>query len=210
MRTALPPSPASFFFIRHGETDWNREARLQGRRDIPLNATGRAQAHRNGAALAQHIARHALDPATLSFVASPLGRARETMERMRDTMGLDPTAYDLDPRLIEITFGDWEGSTMAELHRSDPNRVAERKRDKWAFVPPGGESYVMLSVRLGAVVADMSAPAAHVRPAVIVAHGAVMRALRGLIENLPPHEIPILPTPQDRIMHWTGTEITWI
>ena len=69
----------SIYFVRHGQTDWNAEKRLQGQTDIPINARGRAQARRNGRLLAGYLA----DPAALDYVASPLGRTRETMEILR-------------------------------------------------------------------------------------------------------------------------------
>ena len=73
------PAPL-LYYIRHGETDWNREGRLQGQHDIPINATGRSQARHCGGVLRELIERDRIDPAGLDFVASPLGRARETME----------------------------------------------------------------------------------------------------------------------------------
>ena len=72
------------YLIRHGQTDWNAEGRLQGQADTGLNDTGRAQATRNGEFLAGLVA----DPAAFDFVASPLSRTRETMERVRAAMGL--------------------------------------------------------------------------------------------------------------------------
>ena len=96
------------YFVRHGQTDWNAEHRLQGQADIALNALGRAQATRNGRKLAELIA----DPADFDFVASPLGRTRETMELVRAAMGLEPHGYRTDPRLIEVHFGDWQGHTL--------------------------------------------------------------------------------------------------
>ena len=76
------------YYIRHGETDWNRESRLQGQRDIPMNANGRAQARRCGEILRELLAREPSDRAP-DFVSSPLGRARETMELARAALGLD-------------------------------------------------------------------------------------------------------------------------
>ena len=99
--------PPVIYFVRHGETDWNAEARLQGQRDIPLNPRGRVQAEEAGLRLRRLVGR----VEDLDYVASPLGRTRDTMERLRGALGLDPSAYRLDDRLVELTFGDWEGLT---------------------------------------------------------------------------------------------------
>jgi len=127
------------YYIRHGETDWNTQGRLQGRRDLPINAHGRAQARQCAEILRELIARE--DDRQPDFVSSPLGRARETMEIVRAALGLDPAAYRIDECLIEISFGGWEGFTLDELGRSAPDAVAARERDKWRFTPPGAESY---------------------------------------------------------------------
>src|SRR6266571_381641 len=107
--------PPVLYYIRHGETDWNVEGRLQGQCDIPINANGRAQAYRCGEVLRDLFARDAINPASLDFVSSPLGRTRETMERLRAALQLDPASSRTDPRLAEISFGQWEGFTLAEL-----------------------------------------------------------------------------------------------
>ena len=76
----------SLYFIRHGQTDWNAELRLQGQRDIPINETGRAQAARNGRKLSETITQ----PDHYEFVASPLSRTRETLEILRQTIRQPP------------------------------------------------------------------------------------------------------------------------
>ncbi|RYE68854.1 MAG: histidine phosphatase family protein, partial [Rhizobiaceae bacterium] len=116
------------YVIRHGQTDWNAEGRLQGQKDIPLNDTGRLQATGNGEALKELLGD---DVADFDFVASPLSRTRETMERLRTAMGLDPLAYRTDDRLVEVSFGDWEGQTLAEVKKLEPELLKERKRQKW-------------------------------------------------------------------------------
>src|SRR5262245_44604204 len=95
-------------FLRPGEPDWHDEGRLQGQQDVPLNDKGRGQAKRNGEVLKRIVP----DVGTFDFVASPLGRARETMEIARTALGLDPKGYRCDHRLREATFGRWEGSTL--------------------------------------------------------------------------------------------------
>ena len=104
------PQPI-LYFVRHGETDWNRERRLQGQHDIPLNPLGRTQAQRCGAMLRELLGKDGVGIADYDYVSSPLGRARETMEIMRGVIGLDPSAYRTDARLMEMSFGRWEGFT---------------------------------------------------------------------------------------------------
>ena len=108
------PAP-TIYYIRHGETRWNAEGRLQGARDVPLNAVGRAQAESAGLLLAELLARDGRERSELSFVASPLGRARVTMELVRGALQLPPCDYAIDDRLREIGYGRWEGSTLAEV-----------------------------------------------------------------------------------------------
>lgn len=159
------------YYVRHGETDWNRAGRLQGRRDTALNARGREQAAWCGEILRALFARNGGDSAALDYVASPLMRARETMEGMREALGLPPAAYRLDPRLAEMSFGDWEGLTLADVALRDPDALAARECDKWAFVPPNGESYQQLAVRVAEWYESLR------RDSVVAAHGGTMRAL---------------------------------
>lgn len=191
------------YVIRHGETDWNAEGRLQGQQDIPLNETGRRQATGNGLHLARLIGAHVND---FDFVSSPLGRTRETMERLRAAMGLEPNAYRIDDRLREVSFGDWEGLTLPELAASAADRVEERQTSKWDFIPPGdtAESYEILSWRIGAWLSSVD------KPTVCVAHGGVIRALFRLRGRVAAEEAANVPTPQDRILKLDGDTIAWI
>src|SRR5262249_49329547 len=112
-------APPVIYYIRHGETDWNVEGRLQGHQDVPLNARGRAQATACGGILRDLFARDGRYPARLDYVSSPLGRSRQTMELARVALGLAAGGYAIEPRLIEISFGDWEGFTIAQLRERD-------------------------------------------------------------------------------------------
>jgi broad specificity phosphatase PhoE len=159
------------YYVRHGETDWNVAGRLQGQRDVELNARGRAQAFRCGEILRDIFARDGRDPGEFDYVASPLLRARKTMERMREALGMEPRQYRIDARLREMAFGDWEGLTLAEVAARDPAAIAARERDKWRFVPPDGESYEQMSTRLRAWYASLR------RNSVVAAHGGTARAL---------------------------------
>ncbi|WP_421416260.1 histidine phosphatase family protein [Agrobacterium tumefaciens] len=181
------------YVIRHGQTDWNAIRRLQGQKDIPLNDFGRAQAVGNGKVLAQILGDSARD---FDYVASPLGRTRETMELMRGAMGLDPHAYRTDDRLVEVSFGDWEGQTLPELKKEFPDRVKARKANKWDFIPPGqhAESYEILSWRIGAWLSSVEVPT------VCVCHGGVIRSIFRLVSGMDKDEASTTKIPQDRIL----------
>jgi broad specificity phosphatase PhoE len=161
----------TLYFVRHGETDWNLERRLQGQHDIPLNALGRVQASRSGTILRDLLAASGRPAAEFDYVSSPLGRARETMELMRAELALDPSRYRTDARLMEMSFGRWEGFTFAELQGREAEALAARERDKWGFVLPGGESYAQLVVRVREWYANVE------HDTVVAAHGGVCRAL---------------------------------
>jgi len=163
------------YFARHGETDWNRERRLQGQHDIPLNALGRTQASRCGALMSGLLAQTGQPIGAFDYVSSPLNRARETMELMRGAMGLEPAAYRTDARLMEMSFGRWEGFTYAELQTREAEALAARERDKWGFVLPGGESYAQLERRVQVWYESIE------RDTVVSAHGGVCRALIALL-----------------------------
>lgn len=167
------------YYVRHGQTEWNAAGRLQGHRDVPLNERGRRQALAAAGILRGLLAERQHQPERLPFVASPLGRARQTMELLRGALGLAPGDYALDDRLREVAYGDWEGSTLPEARAMSPEIFAARERDKWSVAPPGGESYADLTARVRGWLATLTGDA------VVVAHGGTMRAVMvglGLIE----------------------------
>lgn len=191
------------YIIRHGQTDWNVSGRLQGARDIPLNTVGRKQAKANGEALDRLLGERAPD---FDFVASPLSRTRETMEIVRKEMGLDPLAYRVDDRLIELSFGDWEGLTLDEVALSEPERVHEREESKWEFLPPGeeAESYEILAWRVGAWLKSVE------RETVCVCHGGIIRSLFYLVGGMTGDEAAVAETPQDRILRLDDGGLSWL
>src|SRR5260370_4450375 len=170
------------YYVRHGLTDWNIAGRLQGRRDIALNQTGRAQAAHCGRILGDLLARAGRPAACFDYVSSSLARARETMEIMRATLGVAPTGYAIEARLTEISFGEWEGLAYAEVMLRDPDIVAKREADKWQFLPPGGENYRQVALRVGAWYASLE------RDTVVCAHGGTGRALVALLGIAPPEQ----------------------
>ncbi|MDJ1157743.1 histidine phosphatase family protein [Chelatococcus sp. SYSU_G07232] len=188
------------YFVRHGETDWNAEGRLQGTRDVPLNDVGREQAARAGALL-QKLG---LGCADLDFVASPMLRTRETIEGLRGAIGLDPHDYDVDERLREIAFGQWEGLTWGEIRARDPQGHRASRADRWHYVPPGGESYAMLAERVRPFMEGLT------RDTVVVSHGGVARALLALFAGAPKDEAPGVDIWQGRILVFAGGAAEWV
>lgn len=164
------PAPV-IYYIRHGETEWNATGRLQGTQDIPLNALGRKQAAHAGSVLAGLLSRDGRDKADLAFVASPLGRARSTMDFVREVLGLPASDYSLDDRLREIGYGEWEGSTLAEMEARDPAFYARRLTEKWTMSSPGGETYASVQLRMRDWYDSLKTDT------VAVAHGGTCRAL---------------------------------
>lgn len=192
-----------FYLIRHGQTDYNAEGRLQGAREIPLNDLGKDQAADNGRRL---MTIKGFDPATHDWVASPMLRTRQTMELVRKNAGLEPSAYRTDDRLVEVSFGDWEGQTLAEIEVVNPGIIAERDAAKWEFRAPGatGESYEILARRLDSFFAEISIPT------VIVAHGGTVRAAFNRIGGIIGNEAALIDVPQDRILRIDGASLEWI
>ena len=169
-------SPIPFWFLRHGETDWNAQGISQGNVDIPLNATGLAQAH----AAADKLRNRGI----ATIVASPLSRARVTAEFAGEALGL-PVA--LDPDLREVSFGVQEGQAMSGWFA---DWVTGR------FTPEGAETFAALRHRSVAAVNRATAQP----PAVlVVAHGALFRSLRaamGIEPNMrTPNAVPIFCEP---------------
>lgn len=151
--------------IRHGETAWNVDTRIQGHLDIPLNDTGRWQARRVGAALAGE---------ELSAIyASDLGRAHQTAQAVAERAGLPVVA---DVGLRERAFGNFEGKTFAEIEADWPDQALRwRKRDP-AFEPVGGESLLRFRERIVGTLNRLAArhPGGQI---VLVGHGGVMDVL---------------------------------
>lgn len=193
---------ALVYFVRHGQTDWNVENRLQGQAETDINAIGQRQATHNGETLKALL--H--DPSMFDFVASPSRRTCETMERIRTAMGLDPRAYRTDCRLMELNFGDWQGFTYAELEIREPGSKARRSLDKWNFRPPGeaAESYEMLKDRVVSWLAEVASPT------VCVTHGGIFRALFRLVEDLTQKKAAVLPVPQDQVLKLENGSLSWI
>lgn len=161
------------FLIRHGQTDWNFEQRFQGQSDIPLNAVG----HRQASDLAERFASESFDV----VYSSDLQRALETAHIVT---GLS-TDIKIEPRLREISFGDWEGLTYDEIKEKHPAVLAEWENDVYQKAPPNGETVGQLVQRVQSVLISLQAEHAN-QTVLIVGHGGVLQSLICLALNLPP------------------------
>lgn len=149
--------------IRHAPTAWNAERRLQGRTDISLSAEGEA------------AARHwRVDPVWRGYriLASPLTRALSTARLLFPAQEIA-----IDARLVEMSFGDWEGKSLAELRDQPGSDAASRERMGLDFQPSQGESPRQVQARIAPLLAEIAALG---EPTVIVTHKAVLRALLSL------------------------------
>ena len=190
------------YFIRHGQTDWNAEGRFQGQNEVDLNETGRKQADRNGHKLATLVG----TADGFDFVASPMRRTVETMQRVRRAMNLPVDDFRTDARLVEVDFGDWQGKRLVDLEIEMPDVFAARQRDKWNMVPSGegAESYQMLLERMRPWFEAID------RQTVCVAHGGILRAIFRMVGGLNDMEAADLVVPQDRILKFANGELEWL
>ncbi|MSP05874.1 MAG: histidine phosphatase family protein [Acetobacteraceae bacterium] len=161
-------APIPFWYLRHGETDWNAQNLTQGNIDNPLNANGLAQAH---AAAAQLTQVGKIGRAITTIISSPLSRARVTADIAAAALGLP---VSVDKGLREVAFGEQEGQPMGDWYE-------DWVTDK--FTPQDAESFLNLRLRAAAALARAQGQPPLV---LIVAHGALFRAVRKLM-GLPPN-----------------------
>jgi probable phosphoglycerate mutase len=175
------------YLIRHGQTHYNAEDRVQGRVDSPLTALGEAQARAMGARLAE--LRRA-EGGQWRLATSPLGRARQTAAIVAEAAGLGEPA--VDERLIEVGYGVFEGLTRAELDARWPEYAGVNGIFGRA---PGGETWDDLSARVADWLAAAQAQAPG-RRTVAITHAGVARTLRGLYLGLDLDAVRALDKPQ--------------
>jgi probable phosphoglycerate mutase len=158
--------PTRIIAVRHGETSWNADARIQGQLDIGLNETGRWQAQRVGKALAE-------EPIAAVY-SSDLERAQATAQPISDVKGVPVIPHE---GLRERSFGMFEGKTFDEIHQAWPEHAQNwRKRIPEWQPPEGGESLIQLRERVTRTLEQLAAkhPGEQI---VVVAHGGVLDAL---------------------------------
>jgi broad specificity phosphatase PhoE len=171
----LPPSSRTWYLVRHGETEWNATARMQGQLDSRLTGVGREHARVSG----RLLARLGVD----TLYASPLGRVRETLAIVAEHVTVSPV---FDDRLMEWSGGLWSGELYADLPARWPDDWAAWTADRYNHRAPGGENFVDLAERARSFLTAASrAPGERVA---VVAHGFLNRALAQVLLRLSPVE----------------------
>ncbi len=184
------------FLIRHGETEFNVQRRLQGRMDSPLTERGIEQARRMG-----RVLKEVVEPGDeWAVISSPLGRTRRTAEIVCETIGLG-CEIETDDRLMEIDVGDWEGLNGEEIEAVTPGA---RSAPGWLLSSPRGETWETASARVAGWLAEHDVRDGRRR--LVVSHGITGRILRALYEREDETGLWSSPSPpQDAVFRlWEG------
>lgn len=162
---------APIYILRHGETVWNVEGRLQGRADSPLTENGRMQAASQGVLLKEIFRDHP----EADVLCSTAGRARETLRLALVAAGAAARPVRYLEALQEIDLGEWQGRLMSEIGDGVPGTPGALG---WTAAAPGGEGQAALMARSAEVLRGLTGPS------VIMTHGVTSLALRGQLLGL--------------------------
>jgi phosphoserine phosphatase len=174
------------FLIRHGQTEWNQQGRMQGHGDSPLTERGRRQADLTGKALCAYHVSH--------FFCSDAGRALETVERiLKESAGLPMPRRD--PRLREINYGRWEGLVRKEIEDGYPELYRAYKRNPESFKAPDGESFQDLQDRFLSFLAEV--PQIDNEDCLVVAHNGIIRVAVLALTKRGLNELAVMPPMQE-------------
>jgi len=180
------------YLVRHGQTAFNRERRLQGHVDSPLTELGLRQARAVAGLLADLTRR---EPGW-RVISSPLDRARTTAAVVAEALGAQ---VEEDARLIELSWGEWDGRLRAELEAAHPQAFG---RSGWAFDAPTGESYEAVCARVADWLASL--PPEPERRVIAVSHGVAGRVLRGVYARMERDRTVEQDVPQDAVYLLSG------
>ena len=193
---------ANIYLFRHGETEWNVAGRRQGQMNSALTPHGRVQAQNNARCLKRNSS---LAEPTIVY-ASPIGRAKETALIMMDELGLSADTIIYDARLMESSFGKWEGLTDTDVAERFPESWLARTADRWNVRPPSGESYADVNSR----VSDWFDNAKFSETTIVVGHGLTSRVLRGIYMGLTHQEVFSLSEPHEGFFKLSHGTISYI
>ncbi|CAG8999357.1 MAG: phosphoglycerate mutase GpmB [Candidatus Celerinatantimonas neptuna] len=173
------------YIVRHGQTQFNAEQRLQGQCNSDLTVLGQKQAQAIGRSLAQKVNLN-----EWPVICSPLGRAVETARWITAELGGSPESIRTDKRLMEFSLGDWEAKAAPEIKAMHPE-FAERR--DWYLEAPNAESLQAVKQRLHHWLDDAEIP----EQVIVISHALTGSVLRGILTCLPDSDIFLQPRPQD-------------
>lgn len=193
----------TLLLIRHGESEWNREGRIQGQADTPLTEVGIAQAQ----AISRHLA-GMLNGQCFKIYCSPLSRAYQTASIIAETLAYDTTDIQIDQRLNDYDQGVISGTYGWDRVAKDyPELARLRLEDPLSYHPPGGESGAEFRARLYDFLDNLTdAETIHV----IVSHGIANKYIRSIKRNLSGHQIIALGESQNTIYRLDSNQETEI
>lgn len=166
-------SARTLFFVRHGQTEWNAEQRMQGQANSPLTPTGRKHARQSGQFLAQF-------PIDFMYV-SPLGRVQQTLSCVQEYVD---APWENDERLREWHCGEWSGHLYKDLRHKWPEDWAKWQKDRYRMRPPGGENYPDMFARVAPFIEGLGATKGeHIA---ILSHGMIGRIMISSLMGLQP------------------------
>ncbi|MBE9609654.1 histidine phosphatase family protein [Chitinilyticum piscinae] len=186
----------TIYLLRHGQTAFNTERRMQGHCDSPLTELGLAQARAMGLTLKRELD----NPQSWAILSSPLPRARHTARLVAAELGLPADQITIDARLIEVSFGEWEQRCVPEVFAQHP---ALEQLPDWYFHAPGCEPYAQIVARIEHWLSDPQLP----ERMIVVAHGLLGRIFRGVYARMAQAELWQQDMPQDAFFRLQGGRI---
>jgi broad specificity phosphatase PhoE len=188
------------FVVLHGQTEWNRDGRLQGQRDSPLTELGKSQSRKAALTIGELTGS---DARALRPISSPLGRTLQTANILTSALSI-ALPIETDPRIAEMALGAWEGLTRDQIAARWPELAAGTTRNTSYFHAPGAETFEALGARVGDWLA---AHRDHAR-LVVVTHGIASRVLRGLYCGMSRDEMVDLDVARDAVYRLEAGTVT--
>ncbi|MDF4641765.1 phosphoglycerate mutase family protein [Vibrio parahaemolyticus] len=173
------------FVLRHGETEFNADKKLQGHCNSSLTSKGSDQARRVGTTLKQYV-----ENRPFRVYSSTLGRALQTSQIVCEELNYSYENLNKEPRLKEFSLGEWEQRTIPSLEQETPNLLAQ---NDWYLQAPNCETYESVRERLSSWLSDV----AHDEDIVVVSHGLTGIVLRGLLLGMDYTQVWQQDLPQD-------------
>ncbi|EGQ9920559.1 TPA: histidine phosphatase family protein [Vibrio parahaemolyticus] len=173
------------FVLRHGETEFNADKKLQGHCNSSLTSKGSDQARRVGTTLKQYV-----ENRPFRVYSSTLGRALQTSQIVCEELNYSYENLNKEPRLKEFSLGEWEQRTIPSLEQEVPNLLAQ---NDWYLQAPNCETYESVRERLSSWLSDVT----HDEDIVVVSHGLTGIVLRGLLLGMDYTQVWQQDLPQD-------------